>query len=147
MPTILLLVALLAGIFCSRSYSQIKYGYAILYLRCGKEDPERNRIYFSPIVELDRLNFDKYTDGMDPALPKYSVRYYNYAITKWFEIFLEDEYRVAVNHPEKYERRDSCVIFNDMNNGDCNGDKTNPGCFFTDKQKILTSRNNAILGK
>ncbi|MEP7109814.1 MAG: hypothetical protein ABI760_17595 [Ferruginibacter sp.] len=144
MTKILMLAALTTGIFCFRSYSQIKYGYAVLYLRCGKEDPERNRIYYSPVIELDRLNFDKYIDGMDPAFAKYSVRYYNYAIAKWFELLLKEQFHIAVNVPEKYERNATSVVFDNKNDGSCNDDKTNPGCFFTDKKRLLTKRNNAI---
>lgn len=135
---------LFTGIFYSRSCSQIKYGYAVLHLRCGNADPQRNKVYYSPIIELDRLNFDKYTKGVDPSFPKYSVRYYNYAIAKWFEIYLQEHYNIAINDIEKYERNATCVVLNDKLKADCNADKTNPDCFFTDKQKLSLLRNTAI---
>ncbi len=122
----------------------MKYGYAVLYLRCGNDDAHRNKVYFSPVIELDRLNFKKYTDGMDPTFPLYSVRYYNYAITRWFEIFLKEKYQVAINDPEKYERYDTCVVFNNINYGSCSSIKTDPGCFFTSKQQINMLRDQAI---
>src|SRR6187401_1561228 len=91
-------------LFSFFSHAQIKYGYTVLYARCGGDDSQRDKVYFSPIIELDRLNFPKFTDGVDPAIPRLSIRYYNYAIAKWFEIYLKDKYRIAVNDPEKYER-------------------------------------------
>lgn len=144
MMKILLFISLLTGIFFCHSYSQKKYGYAVLHLRCGGEDPQRNRIYYSPVIELNQLNFGRYTDGVDPTFTKYSVSYYNYAIAKWFELLLKEQYRIAVNDAEKYERNATCVVFDDKNNGDCSEKKTDPACFFTDKKKLIIHRNNAI---
>ncbi|MCW3092414.1 MAG: hypothetical protein JWP81_3483 [Ferruginibacter sp.] len=144
MTKILLLIVLLSGICGSRLYAQKKFGYAVLHLRCGAGDPDRNRVYYSPVIELNSLNFDKYTNGMDPAIPRFSVRYYTYAIDKWFEMYLSDKYRVMVNHPDKYERNATSVIFDENNKAHCNDDKTDPGCFFTDKQKLIMHRNKAI---
>lgn len=144
MTKILLLIALLVIILCCQSYSQKRYGYAVLHLRCGKEDPEKNRLYYSPVIELNILNFDKYTDGVDPAFPKYSVSYYKYAIARWFELLLKEKYQIWITDPEKYERNVTTVVFDDKNNGDCKDGKTNTGCFFTDKQKLTTKRTNDI---
>ena len=144
MKKILLLIVLLSTIFCHRGLSQMKYGYAVLHLRCGNDDAQRNRVYFSPVIELDRLNFEKYTDGMDPSFPKHSIRYYNYAITRWFEIYLKEKHRVHINDPEKYERYDTCVVFDNINSGYCSSIKTDPGCFFTNRQQLTMLRESAI---
>lgn len=144
MKKILLLIVLPSMIFCCPAWSQMKYGYAVLHLRCGNDDSRRNRVYFSPIIELDRLNFEKYTDGMDPSFAKYSVRYYNYAITRWFEIYLQEKHKVYINDPAKYLRYDTCVVFNNTNNGTCTSNLTNAGCFFTSKQQLKMLRDHAI---
>ncbi len=144
MKKILLLIVLLSFIFCYPAWSQMKYGYAVLHLRCGNDDSQKNRVYFSPIIELDRLNFEKYTDGMDPSFPKYSIRYYNYAITRWFEMYLEEKHKVYVNDPEKYLRYDTCVVLQNKSSGSCTGDLTNADCFFTNKQLLKIIRDHAI---
>lgn len=144
MKKAIIFIAVLAFLACFQSYSQKKYGYTVIHLRCDQQDPYRDRIYFSPIIELNQLNFDRYTKGIDPTFPKYSVRYYNYAIAKWFEIFLEEQYGILVNDAEKYERNATCVVFDQKNNNDCNNEKTHPGCFFTEKQKLIAIRDNAI---
>ncbi|MEO6546520.1 MAG: hypothetical protein ABIN94_00920 [Ferruginibacter sp.] len=144
MKKALLLFVLLAGVFSTLCYSQKKFGYAVLYMRCGKNEPQKNQVYYSPVIELNVLNFNKYTDGVDPAIPKYSVRYYTYAIDKWFEIYLKDKYEVLVNDPDKYERNATSVIFDEQNKARCNDDKTSEECFFSDKEKIAVHRKNAI---
>lgn len=115
----------------------------MLYVRCGNNEPLKNKVYFSPIIELNQLNFPKYTDGVDPAIPKFSVRYYNYAIAKWFEIYLKEKYRIAVNDPEQYERNSISAVYNKISSN-CNGDKTEPACFFTDKEELKRIRQQAI---
>ncbi len=143
MKTILMLLLLFSLLICSHSYSQKKYGYAVLYARCSKTDPQRDRIYFSPIIELSVLNFKEYIAGIDPSIPAYSVRYYNYAILKWFEKLLKEKYNVAINDPEKYERQSTAIVFNP--NGNCNADNTNTYCFFTDKLQLVDQRNLSII--
>lgn len=138
--TVCLLLA--AGIISLHSYAQKRYGYAILMMRCGDDDSNRNIVYFSPVIELNGLNFKKYTDGMDPAIPLHSVRYYNYAILKWFEIYLRQSKNIAYNHPERYERKASAMIYN--RRGNCNNDKTLIGCFFTDKNELALQRTQAL---
>jgi hypothetical protein len=126
----------------SEAQTPKKYGYAIAYLRCGSEDSQRNKIYYSPVIELNLLNFDKYTDGIDPLIPKFSVRYYNYAMSKWFSIYLKEKHRVAINHPERYLRKDSTVVFS--KSAACNEDKTSEPCFFTDKAQLDLQRRKEI---
>ena len=142
MKKIAMLTVLSVLLFCSCCNAQMKYGYAVLHLRCGNNDAQRNTVYYSPVIELDRLNFEKYTKGVDPSFPLYSVRYYNYAIARWFEIYLLEHRKIAFNDPEKYERNVAFNVFDDK--GNCNADKTDPDCFFTDKQKIIKHRNNGI---
>ena len=144
MTKIIVFVIFLTVIFQSSAQAQKKYGYAVMYLRCGDEDPQKDRVYFSPMIELNALNFPKYTDGIDPAIPPQSVRYYNYAISRWFEHFLKQYYRVAINDPDKYERKFRSFIFNDTGGAQCNNDKTNIPCFFTDKNQLSLMRENAI---
>jgi hypothetical protein len=144
MKKILMLIAFMAGIACFKSYSQKRYGYTILYFRCGDDDPQKNRVYYSPVIELNTLNFPQYTDGMDPSIPQYSIRYYNYAISKWFEIYLKDKYKILINTRDKYARKSNSVVYDDKNNAACNDDKTNPGCFFLNKQELSIMRKDAI---
>jgi hypothetical protein len=144
MKKILMLIALLAGIACFKSYSQKRYGYAVINFRCGDDDPQKDRVYYSPVIELNTLNFPKYTDGLDPTIAQYSVRYYNYAISKWFEIYLKDSYKILVNHPDKYARKSKSVVYNDSNKAGCNADKTNTGCFFMNKEELSIQRSKAI---
>ncbi|MBC7888003.1 MAG: hypothetical protein H7Z13_08930 [Ferruginibacter sp.] len=139
----LMFILLLISLFSSPTYSQKRYGYAVLYLRCGNTDPQRNRVYFSPVIELNTLNFTRYTVGMDPAFSKYSVRYYNYAIARWFEIFMKEKHKIEMNDPQKYERNATCVVF-DNSKGYCNDDKTSIDCFYTDQKKLILHKNNAI---
>ncbi|MEO5891549.1 MAG: hypothetical protein ABIQ31_14960 [Ferruginibacter sp.] len=82
MKKVLLLTVLLASIVSFKSSAQKKYGYTVLYFRCGDADAERDSIYYSPVIELNTLNFPPHTEGMDPAIAPYSVRYYNYALAK-----------------------------------------------------------------
>lgn len=142
MKKLLLLTLLPVIIFYCSAAAQMKYGYAVLYLRCGNDDAQRDKVYYSPIIELDRLNFNKYTEGVDPEFTKYSVRYYNYAIAKWFEYFLKDRYHISINDAEKYERNSISVVLYD--GGGCSGDKTGTGCFFTNRQQLIRQRNKAI---
>jgi len=144
MKKMLLLFVILSVFYCIGVYAQKKYGYTVLYLRCGNEEPSKNKVYYSPIIELDRLNFPKFTEGMDPNFPKFSVRYYNYAIAKWFETYLKAQYGVAVNDPEHYQRKATSMVYDNKSDGSCNSDKTEPGCFFTDQQKLILIRKNAI---
>ncbi len=125
-------------------FSQKKFGYAVLYLRCGDKDPNGDRVYYSPVIELDRLNFYPYTDGMDTAITPYSVRYFNYAISKWFEIYLRERYRIAVNDVEKYERDATATVYYYQLTVPCNAEKTSPGCFFTNKEELDKLRDAAI---
>lgn len=144
MTKIIMFVILCTCLFSMTSSAQKKYGYAILYFKCGTDDPSRDRIYYSPIVELNTLNFARYTEGIDPAIPIYSVRYYNYAISKWFEMFIKQYYNIQVNDPNRYERKFTSIVFNSENTQSCNDTKTNPDCFFTDKNELLIKRENAI---
>jgi hypothetical protein len=144
MKKILMFIALLNGISCCKSFSQKRYGYTVLNFRCGDNDPQRNRVYFSPVIELNALNFPRYTDGIDTAIPQFSVRYYNYAISKWFEIYLWKKHKILVNTPDRYARKSTSVIYNDENTAGCNDDKTNSGCFFMDKEELSIKRMNAI---
>ncbi|MEP7142690.1 MAG: hypothetical protein ABI707_07460 [Ferruginibacter sp.] len=144
MKKTLMLIALLAVIACFNSSSQKRYGYAVLHFRCGDHDPQKDRIYYSPIIELNTLNFPKYTDGVDPSIAQYSVRYYNYAISKWFEIYLREKYKILVNPPDKYERKSKSVVYNDSDKAGCNVDKTNPACFFLNKEELSIQRGKAI---
>ena len=137
-----LLILLSTFTCCLPSNAQKKYGYAIIQIRCGKQDPQRNRVYYSPIIELNSLNFEQYTEGIDTSIPTYSVRYYNYAIAKWFEEHLKRQYRIAINDPEKYERGATMVVYN--REGECNADKTSLGCFFTNKDQLAAQRKTAI---
>ncbi len=133
---------LLGVLMCGEAQTQKKYGYAVAYLRCGNEDPQRNKIYYSPVIELNLLNFDKYTEGIDPLIPKFSVRYYNYAMSKWFSIYLKEKHRIAINDPERYLRKDSTVVF--TKDAACNEEKTSEPCFFTDKAELDLQRRKEI---
>ncbi|MEO6723344.1 MAG: hypothetical protein ABIN67_23455 [Ferruginibacter sp.] len=144
MTKIIMFLILLTGVFYLRADAQKKYAYAILNMRCGNEQPHRDRLYFSPIIELNTLNFPKYTEGIDPAIPIYSVRYYNYALLKWFELFIKQYYNIQVTDPEKYERKFTSVLFNEKNSLSCNDQKTNIDCFFTDKNELAARRDKAI---
>ena len=124
--------------------AQKRYGYAVLYYRCGKEKPEKNRMYVGPVIELNVLNFPRYTDGIDPAIALYSVRYYNYAISKWLEEYLASHKLVIPGDPEKYQRKFRSVIFNEQQAAECNPDKTAMPCFFTDKAALIILRANDI---
>lgn len=136
----LLIIFLLLN--CTSSYSQKKYGFAVVEFRCSKNDANRNRVYYSPVIELNGLNFKKYTEGMDTSIPAYSVRYYNYAILKWFEALLKDKYHIALNDPEKYERQSTAVVYN--KSASCNESKMDPSCFYTDEVQLTAIRNDAI---
>ena len=142
MKTLLLAFLLLFPAFLMQVSAQKKYGYAVVYLRCGDEDNLRDMVYYSPVIELNALNFEKYTKGMDPTIPQYSVRYYNYALSKWFEIYLKEKHKVAINHPDKYLRKDSTVVF--TKSIDCNSDKTSQPCFYTDKNQLDLIRRKEI---
>ena len=142
MKTILLLFLLFISYFPNHLSAQKKYGYAVVYLRCGNDDHQRNKVYYSPVIELNALNFEKYTRDVDPSIPLYSVRYYNYALSKWFEIYLKEKNKVAINDPEKYLRKDSTVVF--TKSDECNPDKTNDPCFFMDKSIIDLQRRKEI---
>ena len=144
MIKIIMFFILLAGILPLASDAQKKYGYAILHFRCGSEDPRRDRVYYSPIIELNTLNFPRYTDGIDPAIPVYSVRYYNYAIFKWFESFVKQYYDIMINDADRYERKFESVVFNAKNASSCNETKTSTNCFFTDKYELSIQREDAI---
>ncbi|CAN5462228.1 hypothetical protein BH11BAC3_BH11BAC3_31400 [soil metagenome] len=142
MKKILMLLIIFLFLNCTSSYSQKKYGYAVVEFRCSKNDADRNKVYYSPVIELNGLNFKKYTEGMDTSIPVYSVRYYNYAILKWFEALLKDKYNITLNDPEKYERQSTAVVYNKST--DCNDSKTDRACFYTDKLQLIAIRNNAI---
>jgi hypothetical protein len=141
---VFLLTIFLSGIFQFAAVAQKRYGYAIMGLRCGNQDPERNRIYYSPIIELNTLNFPRYAEGIDPAIPLYSVRYYNYAISKWFEFHLKQYHNVRVTDPEEYQRKFTSVVFKATNAATCNDEKTDASCFFTDKDELSLQREKAI---
>lgn len=111
-------------------------------LRCSKNDANKNKVYYSPVIELNGLNHKKYTEGMDSSIPEYSTRYYNYAILKWFEALLKDKYNIVLNDPEKYERQSTAVVYNKSAN--CNEHKTELACFYTDKAQLTAIRNDAI---
>ena len=144
MIKIIMFVILIAGILPLVSDAQKRYGYAILHFKCGSDDPQRNRVYYSPIIELNTLNFPRYTDGIDPAIPVYSVRYYNYAISKWFESFVKQYYNIQINDPNSYERKFKSIVFNEKNASSCNDTKTNADCFFTDKEELSIQREEAV---
>lgn len=144
MTKIIMFVILLAGIFKFDAGAQKRYGYAILNMRCGDEDPNRDRVYYSKIIELNALNFPMYTTDMDPSIPIYSVRYYNYALLKWFESFVKQYYNIQVTDPKKYERKFTAVVLNAKNALSCNDQKTNTACFFTDKNELTIQRDKAI---
>ena len=82
---------------------------------------------------------------MDHSIPRNSVRYYNYAIARWFESYLKQRYGIAANDPEKYERNAMSVVLDQKSSEDCDLQKTSAGCFFTNKQKLIEQRNSAIL--
>ena len=140
MKSKLLLLALSGICLCHPTIAQKRYGYTVLHFRCGDDDSQRDRVYYSPIIELNTLNFPQYTDGVDPAIAPFSVRYYNYAISKWFELYLRDRYKILTNTPDKYQRRSKTVIFNESNSVDCNPDKTNAPCFFMNKEELASKR-------
>ena len=142
MKTIVLFFLLIICHFFNHASAQKKYGYAVVYLRCGNDDNQRNKVYYSPVIELNALNFEKYTRDVDPSIPLYSVRYYNYALSKWFEIYLKEKHKVAINEPGKYLRKDSTVVF--TKSSDCNQEKTNTPCFFMDKSAIDLQRRKEI---
>jgi hypothetical protein len=144
MTKIIMCILLLTTLFNLKADAQKRYAYAILNMRCGNQYPDRDRVYFSPIIELNTLNFPMYTEGIDPSIPMYSVRYYNYALLKWFELFIKQHYNIQVTDPEKYERKFTSVVLNEKNALSCNDQKTNAACFFTDKNELITKRDNAI---
>jgi hypothetical protein len=141
MLAVFLVIETLACVACD---AQKKYGYTVLQFRCGDNDAERDRLYYSPVIELNTLNFARYTEGIDPAIPQYSVRYYNYAIAKWFENYLSDKYKVFINTPGKYARKSKTVIFNERNKADCNDTKTSPPCFFLSQEELAEIRKSDI---
>jgi hypothetical protein len=145
MKKIIMFMIILEGIACNSSFSQKKYGYAVINFRCGDNEPGKDRVYYSPVIELNSLNFPQYTDGIDPAIPKYSVRYYNYAISKWFEIYLREKYQILINSEDKYARKSTSVVYNDKNNGTCDDDKMNRDCFFLIREELLIIRNRKII--
>ena len=140
----LLLTMLMTGIHCCSAYAQKKYGYISFNFRCGDNDPQRDRIYFSPVIELNTLNFQKYTEGMDPGFVPFSVQYYNYAMGKWFEAYLREHYKVFTNESGKYARRSTTVIYHEGNEQACNDDKTISGCFYLSKDELELKRKHAI---
>lgn len=130
---------------CLKSFTQKKYGYAVLQFRCGNDDAQKDRVYYSPVIELNTLNFPQFTDQLDPSIALHSVRYYNFAISKWFEIFLKDKYGIPVNDPAKYARKSHAVIYNEGNKNACDDKKTNPDCFFINKDELLKKRKGEIM--
>ena len=138
-----MLTGLIFYIACFDTYSQKRYGYTVLYFRCGDNEPGKDRVYYSPIIELNTLNFPQYTDGVDPAFAKYSVRYYNYAISKWFESFLSEKHKV-MNSLDRYARHSNTVIYNDSNGQGCDIDKTNNSCFFLNREELSRRRKQEI---
>ena len=144
MSKIFLLLILSVAITQLTVKAQKRYGYAVLGFRCGNQDPERNRLYYSPVIELNTLNFREYTEGIDPAIPLYSVRYYNYAISRWFEMYLKKYHNIQITDPFEYERKFISIVFNTKNAGSCNEQKTDTPCFFTDKNELALQRENAI---
>ncbi|MEJ7586193.1 MAG: hypothetical protein WKI04_01400 [Ferruginibacter sp.] len=144
MIKVLMLVTLFSGNCWFKIYAQKKYGYTILHFRCGNSDPQKDRIYYSPLVELNTLNFPEYTMGMDPSIIPHSARYYNYAISKWFEIYLKDKYKIRINSPDKYARKSITAVYNNTKQADCNDDKTSPGCFFLNREELSVQRKDAI---
>lgn len=142
MKTLLLAFLFIYPAFFHTASGQKKYGYAVVYMRCGADDNLRNTVYFSPVIELNALNFEKYTSGIDASIPLYSVRYYNYALSKWFEIYLKEKHKVLINDPEKYLRKDSTIVF--TRSADCNPDKTNEACFFMHRDQLEQMRRKQI---
>lgn len=142
MRKIIMFTLLLTAITHYEAYTQKKYGYAVIHFKCGKEIPLKSRIYYGPVIELSLVNFEKYLAGIDPQLPLHSVRYYNYALGRWFDRYLQDRHHLALNDPEKYVHESTMVVFNEK--GLCNADKTAIGCFFTDKEYLVSLRNKAI---
>lgn len=140
-----MLIMLMFTISIIQLCAQKKYGYTMLHLRCGDRDAQKDKVYFSPVIELNIVDFPKYTKGMDYTIHKYSVRYYNYAIARWFEFYIYQHHGIAVNDPEKYERNAVSVVLDEKSEGGCDLQKINADCFFTDKNKLEAQRNAAIL--